>query len=96
MFPSFIWYTVNDKYSIAGSISPPLLSGSCKEDGFDDILTHVRSILTNDSSSTSSDYHYAIFVHDLMCSIAANHCDMSQHRKVMTSSYSSGTASVTL
>ena len=51
-----------------------------------DIPTHARSRLRNDSSSTSSDYRYAILGHDLMCSIAANHCNMRQHRKGMTSS----------
>ena len=86
MFPSIVSATANDNYYIAGSITSLLLSGSCKEDVFYDIPTHVRSRLTNASSSTSSDYCYAIFGHDLMCSIDANHCDIRQHRKWMTSS----------
>ena len=86
MFPSIFWSTANDHYSIAGSIPSPLLCGSCKDDGFADISTHIRSRITNPSASTSSDYRYVIFGHDLMCSIAANHNDMRQHRKGMTSS----------
>ena len=86
MFPSIYWSNANDNYSIAGSIPSPLLSGSCKEDNFSDITTHVCSRITNDSSSTSSDYCYAIFGYGLMCSITSNHCDMRQHRKMMTSS----------
>ena len=70
----------------SGLIPSPLLSGSCKEDGFSDIPTHVCSRITNDSSSTSSDYCYAIFGHELMCSIATNLCNMRQHREWMTSS----------
>ena len=60
-----------------------------KKTGFYDIPTHVHSRLTNSSSSTGSDYRYAIFVHDLMCSISANHCNMRQHRKGKTSSNTS-------
>ena len=86
MFPSIFWLTGNENYYIAGSIPSPLLSGSCKEDAFSDILTHVRSRLTNDYSSTSSDYCYAIFGHELMCSISENYCGMSQHSKWMNSS----------
>ena len=86
MFPSIILLTESDNYSIAGLIPSPLSSVSCKENGFSDIPTHVCSRLTNDSSSTSSDYCCVIFRHDLMCSIDANHCDMRQHRKCMTSS----------
>ena len=86
MFPSFVWSTVKGKFSIAGSIQLPLLSGLCKEDGFADIPTHVYSRLTNDYSSTSSYYRCAIFGHEYMCSSAANHCDMRQHNKWMTSS----------
>ena len=70
MFPSIFWSTANDHYSIAGSIPSPLLSGSCKNDGYADISTHIRSRLTNPSSSMSDDYRYTIFGHDLMCSIA--------------------------
>ena len=79
----------NDNYSFAASIPSPLLSGLCKEDGFSDIPTHVCSRLKKYSSSTSSDYRYAVFVHDLMCSIAVNHCDLRQHRKGITSSNTS-------
>ena len=83
MFPSIFFPTANENYYISGSIKSPLLSGSCKEDGFADIPAHVCSRLTNASSSASSEYRYAIFGHDLMCSIDANHCDMRQHRKGM-------------
>ena len=86
IFPSMFWSTANDNYYISGSIPSPLLSGSCKEDGFYYIPTHVCSRLTNFSSSTSSDYCYAVFGHDLICSIAANNCNMRQHRKGITSS----------
>ena len=82
-FLQFFWLTANDNYYFAGSIPSPLLSGSCEEDGFADIPTHIRSIITNDSSSTGSYYCFAIFRHDLMCSIYENHCDMRQHRKGM-------------
>ena len=84
MFPSIFCLTKNEKDYIAGSITSPLLSEPCKEDGFADISTHVCSRLTNASSSKSSDYHYVIFGQDLMCSIAENRLDMCQHRKVMT------------
>ena len=57
-FPLNFWLTADDNYFIAGSIPPPLLSGSCKEDGFADIPTHVHSRLENAYSSTSSDYLY--------------------------------------
>ena len=77
---------MNENYSIMGSIPSPLLSESCKEDGFSNIPTHVRSKLKNASSSTSLDYRYAIFGHDLMCSIAENHFNVHQHRKGVTSS----------
>ena len=86
LFPSIFWSTANDNYYIAGSIPSLLLSGSCKEYGFADITTRFFWRLTNNSSSTSSDYRYVIFGHDLMCSISANYCDMRQHRKGMTSS----------
>ena len=86
MFPSFFWSTANYNYYIVGSIISPILSESCKDDGFADIPTNVNLRLANDSSSTSSDHHYAIFGHDLMCSIDANNCDMRQHKKGMTSS----------
>ena len=56
MFPSIFWSTANNNYYIAGSIPSPLLSGSCKECGFDDIPTNVYSRLKNASSSTSPDY----------------------------------------
>ena len=74
------WLTSNDNYSSVGSITLPPLLRCCKEDGFADITTHVCSRLTNDSSSTSSDYCYAMFEHDLMCSIDANHRVIRQHR----------------
>ena len=77
MFPSIFWLTDNYNYSIAGSIPLPFLIGSCKEDGFSDITTHVHSRLTNASSSKISDYRYAFFGHDLMCSIAENNCDIN-------------------
>ena len=86
MFPSIFWSTGNDRYSIAGAISSSLLSETCKDDGFADIATHTRSKITNASSSTSSDYHYVIFQHDLMCTIAANHIDTRKFRNGMTSS----------
>ena len=86
MFPSKFCLTENNNYYISGSIPSPLLSGSCKEYGFSNIPTHVCSRITNDSSSTSSDYCYAIFGHALIYSIAANNFDMIQHRKGMTSS----------
>ena len=86
MFPSIFWSTKNEKYSIAGSIPSLLLSVSCKEDGFSNIPTHVSSRLKNASSSTSSDYCYAIFLYDLIFSIAVNNCYMRQHRKGVTSS----------
>ena len=64
MFNSMFWSNVNENYYITGSITPPLLSGSCKEERFSDITIHVSSRPTNASSSTSSDYRYAIFEHD--------------------------------
>ena len=84
MFPSIFWSTANNNYSIAGALPSSLLSGMCKEDGFADIPTHIRSRVTNPSSSTSSDYHYLIFGHDILCSIAANHNDMRLSGKGMT------------
>ena len=86
MFPSIFLSAANDNYSIARSITSHILSGFCKEDDFSNIPTHVRSTLKNASSSTSSDYRYAIFGHDLMCSIAVNRYKMRQHRKGMNSS----------
>ena len=83
-FPSIFWSTANDNYYIAGSIPSPFLSGLCIEDGLSHIPNHVCSRLINASSSTSSDYCYPIFGHDLMFSIAADHCDMHQHRKEIT------------
>ena len=71
---------MNDNYSIEGSIPSPPLYVLFKEDSFVDTRTHVRSRLKNASSSIISDYCYAIFVHELMCSIAENNCDMHQHR----------------
>ena len=83
---SIVWSTANDNYSITGSIPLLILLGYFKEDSFADITTHVLSILINASSSTSSDYRYTMFGHELMCSIATNHFDMRQHRKGTTSS----------
>ena len=82
-FLDFFGRTGTKNY-IAGSITSPPLSGLLKRDGFSDIPTHVCSQFTNASSSTSSDYHYAILGHDLMCSIAANQCNMIQHKKMIT------------
>ena len=72
IFPLSFWATANDNCSVTGLIPSPLLSGFCEQDGFADITTRVCSRLTNTSSSTSLDHRYAIFGHDLMCSIAEN------------------------
>ena len=84
MFTSIFWSTASDNYSIAGALPSPLISGSCKEDGFADMPTHIRSRVTNASSSTCSDYRYLIFGYDILCSIAANHNDMRSSGKGMT------------
>ena len=86
MFPSMFWSTTNDKYYIAGKFHHLFYQVRVKKMVYSDIPTHVFSRLTNASSSTSSDYCYAIFGYESMCSIAKNHCDMRQHRKAMTSS----------
>jgi len=84
MFPSIFWSTASDNYSIAGALPSPLISGSCKEDGFADMPIHIRSRVTNASSSISLDYCYLIFSYDILCSIAANHNDMRSSGKGMT------------
>ena len=86
MFYSIVWSIANDNYYIAGPITSPPLLGSYEEDGFADIPTHIVWRLKNASSSTSSDYRYAIFGNDLMCSIYANHCNMLQQREGINSS----------
>ena len=42
IFTSIVWSTANDSYSIVGSIPSPILSCSCKEEGFSDIPTHIH------------------------------------------------------
>lgn len=84
MFPSIFWTMAEDKFSVPGAIPSPLLSGMCEEDGFASIPQHICSRVTNPSSSTSSDYRYLIFGHDLLCTLAANHNDMRRNRQGMT------------
>ena len=85
MFPSIFWSDAKDTYSIAGALPSHLLSGYCKEDGFSDLPKQIRSRITSPLSSTSSSPNYLIFCHDLLCSVAANHNDLRQHGKGMTS-----------
>eukprot|EP00957_Ditylum_brightwellii_P116294 8870684-Ditylum_brightwellii.AAC.1 len=73
-----------DNYSIAGAILSPLLSGMCQEDGFAPIPQHIQSQPTNPLLSTSTDYCYLIFRHDLLCTLDANHNNMRQNRQGMT------------
>ena len=76
LFTSIFWSNSQDNLSILGAIPSVLLSGLCKDEGFCDVATQLRSRLNSASCTTCSDYRYLIFCHDLLCSLAANHNDM--------------------
>jgi hypothetical protein len=76
LFSSIFWKSSKDSSSILGAIPSSLLSEeSAKSFGFASIPEHVRSRLTNISTTTSSDFHYASFCYDKLTNLAANHQD---------------------
>jgi len=75
MFPSIFWTMAPDNVSVLGAISAPLLSEDCYKNGFATMPQHIRSRLTNLSSTTSSDPRYISYCHDVMSNISANHQD---------------------
>ena len=75
MFLSIFWSNATDKVSMLGAIPAPLLREKCENDCFANMQQHIRSRLTNVSSTTSSDPRYISYCHDVRCNLTANHQD---------------------
>ena len=72
VFPSIFWKSAQDTCSIVGAIPSPLLNESIKCFGFASISGHIRSRLTNPSSTNSQ---YTSFCYDKLTNLVANHQD---------------------
>ena len=60
LFPSIHWKMAPDKCSILGSIPASLLTEINHRNRFASIQSHIRSRITNLSSTTSTDYRYVL------------------------------------
>ena len=75
LFPSIHWKMAPNNCSIVGCIPVPLLTESDEKSRFSLIQSHVRSRLTNPSSSTSTDPRYCAHCYDMLTNLSANHED---------------------
>ena len=60
LFPSIHWKMAPDKCSILGCIPASLLTEINHGNRFASIQSHIRSRVTNLSSTTSTDYRYVL------------------------------------
>ena len=75
LFQGIHYQAANDKCSLVGCIPTPLMTENIRKMRFASIASHVRSRLTNTSSSTCSDPRYLCFCYDIMSNMAASHED---------------------
>ena len=69
------WNSTSDGCAIADCIPVPLLIENGEKHGVAFVRSHVRSRLTNVSSSTSSDSRHCAFFYDMMNNATASHED---------------------
>jgi len=72
---SIYWKSASDGCAIASCIPVPLLIKNSEKYGFASIQSHIRSRLTNISSSTSSDSCYYTFCYNMMINATISHKD---------------------
>ena len=87
LFLSTHWKSTSDSCVIAGCILVPLLIENGEKHGFAFIQLHIRSRLTNMSSSTSSDSYYYAFCYNMITNTTASYedCHLILNRRLIVS-----------
>ena len=75
LFPSIFYKMVEKDGSICGAIPSSLFTGNKSDHGFATIQDHIKSRLTNPSSSTSTTPSYISYSYDKITNLTMNHQD---------------------